>query len=428
MMSDIEREAVMRDKSLAWELYHTQPSHPRIPELAQSVLAREPSFTGMIILTALHRIELGEYAAARTMLQGLAGQRDRQYVNVLRELRDLEYIVGDYAESLRLAELVLREEPGAKWEDLMEQGIALAMDGDLDAGWRVLDEAVALAAKIDADSYRDALAWRATRQFISGAPPERFLTAAQAAIDADPSDTVSAVLLGFAYVYRYEPEKAQALFLGVLRQDPTDDLARIGHRMTRGILESITQAGRTIDDHRWAGTGELAWRMLYERMLGAGLHEAFAALDAVMPVTLSASLHPPLPAAEADEFGATEAKVFAWHDGQLMGTGTFWGTGEHFRLMTSEEVAAMDQAIAQDPQSWSPWVADTGRYEQLFTDDAGGYLYEGFGGRLYRRGPEGTPDVEVALSLADWLWQRVVAFGGKDPRPGGGRTAVRTSA
>lgn len=144
------------------------------------MLAREPSFTGMIILTALHRIELGEYAAAHTMLQGLAGQRDRQYVNVLRKLRDLEYTVGDYAESLCLAELVLREEPGAKWEDLMEQGIVLAMNGDLDAGWRVLDDAVALAAKIDTDSYRDALAWRAMPSPMAFAPSTKNSTAMMA--------------------------------------------------------------------------------------------------------------------------------------------------------------------------------------------------------------------------------------------------------
>lgn len=50
-------------------------------------------------------------------------------------------------------------------------------------------------------------------------------------------------------------------------------------------------------------------------------------------------------------------------------------------------------------------------------------------GRLFRRTP-GEPDREIAESLADWLWDRVVAFGGDDPRPGrgAGRGSTVTTA
>jgi hypothetical protein len=77
----------------------------------------------------------------------------------------------------------------------------------------------------------------------------------------------------------------------------------------------------------------------------------------------------------------------------------------------------MDEAIEADPEAWTQWDADGEYYTQLFTDDAGGYFIEGTAGRLYRRRP-GQDDVEIAPSLTDWLWDRVVAFGGGDPRPG----------
>ena len=51
------------------------------------------------------------------------------------------------------------------------------------------------------------------------------------------------------------------------------------------------------------------------------------------------------------------------------------------------------------------------------TDEAGGYFIEGFGGRLYHR-VSGAADVEIAPSLADWVWDRVVAFGADERRPG----------
>ena len=109
--------------------------------------------------------------------------------------------------------------------------------------------------------------------------------------------------------------------------------------------------------------------------------------------------------------------VLSWHDGQVTGSGGLWQDGRDFRLMSAAEVGAMDEAIERDPSAWPQWDAERDYYTQLFTDDAGSYLIEGPGGRLIRRTPGGD-DEEVAASLTDWLWDRVVAFGGGDARPG----------
>ncbi len=413
---DAERAAIMRDKDLAWELYGFQPEHPRIPELAQSVLAREPSFTGMIILIALHREECGEIDEARRLLQDLMGRRDRQFVNAVKKLRDLEFSQRNYGEALRLAEIVLREQPEGDWLDLMDYGSAQIFTGDPEAGWRTIDEAVELAARTDADHYGDALGQRATRLLVSGASPERFLPAAQEAVEADPSEPLLATTLAYAYLYAYRAEEAEALFRRVLREDPTDGPAHGGLTMARAFLDPIERGVGTMDDHRRAGSGELAWRILRDQMFETGLVEALAALDEVLPDDLARSLRPPLGREAARESGG-EWKVLAWHDGQEPGTGGLWGAGDAFRLMSAAEIDEMDDAIESDPAAWSQWDMKNEYYTQLFTDDAGAYLIEGSRGRLYRRGA-GEPDREVAPSLADWVWDRVVAFGGADPRPG----------
>lgn len=417
-MDDLERDAVLRDKDLAWELHRVQPTHPRIPELAQSVLAREPSFTGMIILLAIHRLECGDVDEARRLLRDLIGRRDRQYVNALKELRDLEYEAGDYAESLRLADLVLRESPEVRWQDLMERGVVLALTTDPEGGWQVLDDAVELCARVDAGRFGDALGWRATRLFNSGAPPERFLAAAEAAIEADPTDMLITANLGFAYLYSYRPDDALHLFRRVLSEDPTDPVAALGFRIARGFLDQIERGAATLEDHRRVGTGEATWRRLRELVFGGGLDAALAALDAVMPEDLARSLRPPLHAEAAAKLASSEEALLSWHDGQPPGTGALWGAPGDFRIMTGAEITQMDDAIEQEPHAWPQWTDARSPQVQLFTDDAGSYLIEGYGMRLYRRGPEGTPDVEVAPSLADWVWDRVASFGGRDPRPG----------
>lgn len=411
-----DQDATARDRNLAWELYDYRPDHPRIPELAQSVLAREPEMTGMIILTALHREACGEVEEARRLLRELMGRRDRQFLNAAKKLRDLEFSDRDYAEALRLADLVLRESPEADWLDLMEYASALVFVASPEEGLRRIDDAVEVCARDAPDEYAHALGQRALRFLTQGASPERFIPAAQEAIEADPTESLLATALAFAYLYDYRPYEAEELLKRVLREDPTDSPAQGAMAMARAFVRPLEQGTGTIDDLRRAGMGEVAWRMLRDQMFGTGLEEALGALDAVMPEDLAASLRPPLTEAEARDTGG-EWKVLAWHDGQEPGTGALWGAGDAFRLMSGAEVDEMDEAIEREPEAWPRWDTENEYCRQIFTDDAGAYLVEGTGGRLYRRGIDG-PDEEVAPSLADWLWDRVSDFGGRDPRPG----------
>ena len=413
---DREQALIDRDRTLAWELYEANPEHPRIAELTSSVLLRAPEMTGMIILSALHLEACGEVEEARRRLQELVGRRDRQYVNAVKKLRDLEYSARNYAEALRLTEIVLREQPDADWTEHMELGSATVFVRGPEEGWRIIDEAVEMCARTDADWYADALAQRALRFLSTGAPPERFGPAAAEAIEADPSELVLTVALGFAYLFDYRAQEAEELFLRVLRETPTDGIAQAGLRVSRGFLEPIRNGTHTMDDHREAGTGEMAWRMMCGYMFDTTLEQALAALDHVMPGELAASLRPPL--SEDDARAADgDSDVLVWHDGQEPGGGYLWGMGEPFRLLSGAEVTALEAAIESDPGAYPEWAGDDVYYSFIATDDAGTVFFTGVARRLYAR-RAGQEDRLIAPSLADWAWDRVVSFGGTDPRPG----------
>ena len=413
---DLERQAIERDRDLAWDLFDAQPEHPRIPQLARSVLARAPQFTGMIILIAMHHEARGEPDEARRLLQELIGRRDRQYLGALRTLRDLELAEGNDAEGLRLAETVLREDPEAHWLDLMKRASATAVVVDPQTGWRLLDEAVEFCGRTEPDDYADALGQRALRFLVSGAPPTRFLEAAQQAIEADPSDSIIATALAYAYLYDYRAAEAEVILRRVLREDPMDEVAQGGLIIARSFVDALDGSDYTMEDVRRMGMGEVAWRTLRDKMFGTGVVEALAALDAVLPVDLARSLRPPLDAEAARDSGG-EDKLLEWHDGQAVGAGELWGDGWPFRLMTGAEVRTMEDALADHPEDWPQWDTEREYFTLLFTDDAGTFVFEGTAGHLYRRAP-GEEDQEISPSLADWLWDRVAAFGGADQRPG----------
>lgn len=413
---DAELEELAGMRTLAWELYDAQPEHPRIAELAQRALARQPHVTGMMILLALHRDACGDTEEARRLLRELMGRRDPQYLNAVRNLRDLEYADKDYAEALRLTEVVLREDPEADWTEHLEFGAATVFVRSPEEGWRLIDEAVDLAARTDPDWYHDALGQRAVRFLATGAPPERFLPAAEAAIEADPTDWTLTLALAYAYLFDYRPERAEELLRRVLREDPTDAAAQGGMTVARGFLDPIERGDTTIDELRELRMGEIAWRMWRDQMFGTGLDRALAALDAVLPADLAGSLRPPLdPVAARESTGDTE--LLAWHDGQDPGAGVRWGCDEPFRLMSSAEIDAMEHAIEGSPGDWPQWDAENEYFKLIATDDADAYLFAGAGGVLHRRSAK-QEDREVAPSLADWVWDRVAAFGGADARPG----------
>lgn len=403
-------------RALAWDLYEVQPEHPRIAELAQRSLARMPHVTGMVVLLALHRQACGEVAEARRLLRGLVAQRDPQYLNAVRNLRDLEYTERNYAEALRLTEIVLREDPEADWTEHLERAAATALVRSPEEGWRLMDDAVEMAARTDPDWYHDALAQRALRLLTTGAPPERFRPAAEAAIDADPTGRTLTLALAYAHLFEYRPERAEELLRRVLREDPTDRGALGGMTVARGFLDPIERGDTTIDELREAGMGEFAWRLFRDQMFGTGLDRALAALDAVLPPDLSGALRPPL-AAEAARESYGETELLAWHDGQAPGTGALWGWHDPFRLMSAEEIDQTEHAIAEHPDDWPQWDTENEHFTIVATDDAGAYFFADGTGRLLRR-CAGEDDRVVAQSLSDWVWDRVSAFGGADPRPG----------
>lgn len=411
---DSEAEAVGRDRDLAWELFDAQPDHPQIPTIVHSVLRRSPQSTGQIILLAKHYQEVDRVDEARELLHDLIGRRDRQYVNAVRELRDLEHTASNFDEAVRLAELVLREEPGEYWMDIFNLGRALTFARSPYVGWPVVDDAVTAASKESPEAYAGAIAMKATHLLESSAPPEMILPVAEAAIALDPTESALAITLAFAYLYTYRFDEAEELIFRVLREDPTDDVAQGAIIMARGFTVPLRDGLATIEEFREAGMGEYAWNYMFELRYGCGVGEALAALDAVMPASLTDALHAPF-TGEDDGTTASERALVTWHDGQLPGTAHLWGKDNAFRLLAHAEIARTEAELSVAPSTQALWGDDGPPYWAVVaTDDAGRYLVVGPGGRLQRRD---TADHEYAPSLAHWLWDQAVSFGAKDPRP-----------
>ncbi|MEV0644036.1 hypothetical protein AB0I28_02110 [Phytomonospora sp. NPDC050363] len=411
-----EVDYVERDVRLGWALYEAQPTNPEIARIALRVLAEHPSLSGMRILLAKHRYRCGEVAEAREILQAVVGLRDERSLGAARELVSLEQHQEDHTEALRWSRYVLREEQD-RWHDWMDLGGLTALTGEFEEGWKLLDDAVAMCARTDADSLPLALVRRALFLLRSLAPPERFGPAAEEAVRADPSSEFIAIPLIWAYLHQGRFTDAEELALRLLRLDPTDESLAVPLTMIRNLRATLAEEGQTLDDLHRAGVFERLWSELRDERLGVDLASALSALDGVMPAELRAVLRPPADEETAQE-GNLNAEIAMWHAGQAPGAGRAWGLPGDFRLMSSEEVAAMDAAIEADPASYPQWrneeVSDN--YSQVMTDDAGGYLIELMTGRVVIR-RSGAEDEPVAESLAAWFWDRVAAFGGHNPRP-----------
>ncbi|MGB3437355.1 MAG: tetratricopeptide repeat protein [Actinophytocola sp.] len=418
-MSD--NDALERTLDLAWELFEAQPTHPRVAELASQVLAAQPERSSVSLLLGNHREICGEADEARRLYLQVAGRRDGQFINAARALRHLAFAERDHAEALRWAHTVLGEDH-EDWDDWMELGSAQALCGEHEDGWRQLDEAVALCARTAPDELPEAFGKRAAYLLGSFAPPERFVPAAEEAIRADAANSWVALMLGWAYLVQYRFADAEQLGLRLLRENPTEDMLQnmMGTARTlRGIAENAHAKDITMDDIRNTGVIELGWQQLRDQMLGTDLASALAALDDVMPADLRATLRPGASISdepESDKVGAMVAEdLVAWHDGQQPGSGAVWGLAEPFRLMSAAEIIAMSTEIEADPAAHPDWP-ENDVWEQVMTDDAGAYLVAvGFGALVKRR--PGQPDEPVAASMADWIWDRVAALGGPDPRP-----------
>ncbi|MFD7654773.1 tetratricopeptide repeat protein [Actinosynnema sp. NPDC059797] len=424
-MTDFDRavtdDAVERSLDLAWELFAAQPRHPKVAELASRVLAVQPERSSVSLLLGNHHEVCGRVDEARRLYLRVAGRHDRQFVNAARALRHLALVEHDHPEALRWARAVLREEH-EEWGDWMELGFAQSLCGQHEDGWRRLDEAVALCSRTAPDDLPTALGKRAAYLLGSFAPPDRFVPTAEEAIRADAANSWVALMLGWSYLVQYRFADAERLGLRLLREDPTEEmlqgLVETARTMLR-IVENAQAKDITLEDIRRSGVIELGWRQLRDRVLGTDLASALAALDDVMPADLRATLRPGVRVSDVpggDEVGSVAAEdLVAWHDGQRPGSGAAWGLAEPFRLMSAAEIIAMGARIEADPAAHPDWPENE-VWEPVMTDDAGAHLVVVALGALVKRRP-GHPDEPVAGSMADWVWDRVADFGGRDPRP-----------
>ncbi|WP_067436705.1 tetratricopeptide repeat protein [Nocardioides jensenii] len=415
MSRDVEIDPIERDVDLAWELFEAQPEHPEIGRLTRGVLAQQPGRNGTRILLAMHLKARGAIDEARAILLDVAGQRDRFFVDVARKLRDLEMYECNYDEARRWAETALREDQES-WHDVMQLGSASAMSGHLEAGWRLLDDGVAMCARTDSELIPEAFASRAISLLQSWAPPERFIPAAEEAMRADASSDFVGGPLAWAYVHEGRFDEAEQLSLRLLRVDPMDGVAESVLTLIRKWRDVVAEGDVSLAEIHASGVIDTIWSQMRDGLLGTDLPSALVALDEVLPAELAAVLRPGLDE-EAARASGGEREIAAWHDGQAPGTGHLWGAEGDFRLMSAAEIEAMDEAIEAEPGAWPQWQEEAigDYYSQVMTDDRGGYLIVTIDKIVIRRG--GVDDVVVGDRLADWFWDRVAAFGGRDPRP-----------
>lgn len=413
-----------RDVRLGWMLYEARPTDPEIAQIALRVLAGHPELSGMRILLAKHRYQCGQVDEARELLQAVVGANDEKSVGAARELVSLELHQDDPAEAQRWGQFVLRANQD-RWLDWMDLGGATALTGEFEDGWRQLDDAVEMCARTDADSLPVALVRRAMFLFQSAAPPERLVPAVEEAVRADPTDEFFGDLLVWAYMLQGRFAEAEEQALRLLRLNPTDESLAGPLTMIRNMRASLAEDGQTLEDFHRAGVFDRIFTELRDQRLGFDLASALHALDEVLPAELRATLLPPVDQQTAQDSPLID-EIGMWHAGQTPGAGPAWGLPGEFRLMTPAEITAMDEAIAADPASHPQWQADSigEQSSQVMTDDAGGCLIELMSRQLVIR-RSGADDVVVAPSLAAWVWDRVAAFGGRDPRPHAKQTGIR---
>ncbi|MCW4458642.1 tetratricopeptide repeat protein [Microbacterium sp. MPKO10] len=409
-----ETTYIDRDRELAWDLFEAQPTNPKIEELAYRVLADQPWRTGMVILLADHYSALRRVDDAREKYEEVMGRRDQYFANAAAALRDLELSARNQARALELAILAVEEDPEL-WFNHMQLGHAMAVCGDFEAGWGLMDDAVAMCGRTMPDMLGTALAAQITRLAEGFAPPERQIPIAQAAMEADPANVWAAEMLGWSYLLQYRFDDAEDLARRLLREDPQNELMQTLLGLTRKFRTIVHENELPPEKVRAAGLIESAWRQQNDLERGLDLESALVALDRVTPDAVRETLREPADPDETANLTRPLRTITRWHDGQAPGTGAVWGLDEPFRFMTAGELNELDAAIDADLAAFPEWPEDE-MWDQVMTDDRGAYLAIVAYGRLVRRS-RGEEDVVIADSLADWVWDRVAAFGGRDPRP-----------
>ncbi|WGY04272.1 hypothetical protein QI633_10980 [Nocardioides sp. QY071] len=333
-----------------------------------------------------------------------------------RERRDAALARHDYPEARRWATEVVQGHPEEDWLDLIELGTATALDGDHEQGWQMVDHAVEQCERAEPRLLPAMLVHRAIGLLMSGAPSERFIAAAEAARRASPRDENLTVPLLWSFAYQGRFDEAEELGR---QRSWSDDGGMVASMldMVATFRRVAEQTGTTLEDLHRRGFFTPLWDELRAQQLGFGLSDALTALDETMPPALRDVLRRPAGEKAIAESGG-ERKVLAWHDGQDAGAGAAWGLDGDFRLMSCAEIQTMDAAIDASPEKFQQWDVENvyGVATQVMTDDRGGYLITIGGGRVVLR-REGVDDVAVAPTLADFFWDRVAAWGGRDPRP-----------
>ncbi|MGO1508825.1 MAG: tetratricopeptide repeat protein, partial [Microbacterium sp.] len=320
----------------------------------------------------------------------------------------------NHARALELA-ITAVEEDTELWFNHMQLGNAMAACGDFEAGWDLMDDAVAMCGRTMPDMLGTALAAQITRLAEGFAPPERQIPIARAAIEADPANVWAAEMLGWSYLLQYRFDDAEDLARRLLREDPQNELMHTLLSLANKFRRIIEENDVPPEKMRAAGFVESAWRHQLDMERGLDLESALDALEAVLPDAVRATLRGPADPDETANLTRPLRTLVRWHDGQEPGTGAVWGLEEPFRLMTAAELDELDAAIDADADAFPEWPEDE-MWDQVLTDDDGAYLAIVAFGRLVRRSGD-RDDVVIADSLADWVWDRVAAFGGHDPRP-----------
>lgn len=413
-----DRDAIEKTLELGWELIEAQPTHPKVAELAARVIAAQPERSSAMLLLGLHHEACERYDDAKRLYLQVAGRRDNQFSSAASALRHVSFAMRDFDEALRWARVVL-EEDQENWDDWMELASALAETGQVEEAWPAMDDAVVMCARNEPDRLPTALAKRAGYLLASFAPIERFIPAAEEAMRANVASPEVGLMLGWSYLVQYRFEDTEQLALRLLRENPTEELFLSllqTARTVQNIVDNAAEEGITLDDVRRSGMLETSWQHLREQSIGVDLASALAALDEVMPAEVRATLAPPADPEKAEEAGAIAGEtLLIWHDGQPQGSGAVWGLAEPFRLLSLDEVIALQDAIEADQAAYPEWPENDVQ-EPVMTDDAGAYLVVAAFGAVVRR-QAGHPDVPVASTMAGWVWERVEQYGGVDPRP-----------
>ncbi len=410
-------DSVERDYRTARALMDIQLTNRKAARLLRRVLAADPDNTDARYWLGVFHVATDDPVQARRLMLEVIGKHDHLFASAARVMRDMEFEEHNYDAGLEWATAAMKADPHW-WNSLMGLGLLTGMSGGLEVGWQMIDDAVDLCVRTSPDMLPRALRYRTVCLLDTFAPPDRVGTAAEEAFRANPADEVMGSVLSWAYATLGRFADAEATARRVLRIDPTDEIPQITLRFLQEVQDAIDKHPTlTLDESGAALMMTKFWSEQRGAVTGTDLASALNALRKVMPRELVRALHVGLSKRKA-AMAASEPTIARWRDGQDRGTAEAWGPGFRFRLMSSSEVTAMDDAIEADPAAYPQWANEerlTDYYCQVMTDDAGGYIVDTLDGVVLRR--EGVADERVADSLADWFWDRVVAFGGDDPRP-----------